>query len=419
MSNALHRARRALSAAAVSVAVAAAVAGGGCSEGDMPQGPADDRWLSDLIRLAPADYEPGWLYFANQKKMRDIAGADEFKGFPSIWESSGDGIVNAPAPSTYEPLTLIDIHFFDGADKIYEALGVDPFYFDDIIGVRSVDHQTPSFLAVRSDRTNDADLPEVIEGLGYNKRYDDGLTYYHWYDDDDARKPRAHESPFGFITPMLMVAMSVQEDRLFMSKKSTFLLKALRTQQGDSLSLYDRKPYRQLAQAIAPDLVSGFFLKPEFIVRGWADAITDDTLDRYTTRDSPWDVLEPYSAVVMGSGYIEQRRHLFIGLHFPDPAAADRNIDEMKHRWNTARLIMSESKLATYNVDEPFNAFCAPLEARAVLLEDASILIARCPLTYYASESRPIFPPNTFTDLLVQAHILHFLIPDPNDPVFR
>ena len=437
MSNALHRVRRAWLAAAVSVAVAAAFAGGGCSQGDMPQGPAGDSWLSELIRLAPADYEPGWLYFANQKKMRDIAGADEFKGSPSLLRSSSvrprastpAAGSHVPIPWTYEGLTSMDIDFRVYGDRIYNLLGVDPFFIDEVIGVQAFDHVTPTFMAVKGGGTGYDQLPTYIEELGYYKRSYGELTYYQWYEDDENRiSSRTREDPFRIYVPMMRVAsLAVHNGRLFISKRTSSLLKALRTQQGEVPSLYDRKPFRELAEAMAPDVVSGFFLKPEFIVEGWANAKSVDTLDRYRSGESPWGILELYTAAALGKGIIGEQIYLVIGLHFSDSGAADRNIDELRNRWDTARIVLSDEH---YNVDEPLNAFCAPLDARTTGLDDASILIARCPLTYYVPETpsfvssyvrgtRPSLPSGALVDLLVQLHILHFLIPDPNVPAFR
>ena len=148
----------------------------------------------------------------------------------------------------------------------------------------------------------------------------------------------------------------------------------------------------------------------------WADAKTADTLDRYRNGEHRWSALEPYAAVVMGSGFMREHRYLFIGIHFSDAGAADRNTDEFERRWDTARLVTSPD---IYNVDEPLNAFCTPLETRTIVVADASIMIARCPLTYYVPESRPRFPPGALIDMLVHAHILHFLLPDLDDPALR
>ena len=60
-------------------------------------------------------------------------------------------------------------------------------------------------------------------------------------------------------------------------------------------------------------------------------------------------------------------------------------------------------------LDEPFNAYCAPLEARSVVLRDASVLMAKCPI---ASNQGPLFP-HEFWFALVEAHEVHFLVPDP------
>ena len=423
MYSVIHRVRSTLFVATVLIMAVTALVVGGCNENVMTEEAAADGWLSELIRLAPADYEPGWLYFTNQKKMRDIAGAIEFKGSPSLLRSStarsatssADSSADyVPLPWTYEAHTTMDLYMREYGDRVYDLIGVDPFFIDEVIGVEAFDHDTPNFMAIDGGGAGADGLPRHIEELGYHKRADGELTYYQWYEDDVNRNSsRTREDPF---RPSRMASLAVLDDRLYIAKKSVFLRKALRVQQGDSPSLYDLKPFRELANAVAPEVVSGFFLKPEFVVQGWADAKTADTLDRYRNGEHRWSALEPYAAVVMGSGFMEEQRYLFIGLHFPDSGAADRNTREFKHRWDTARLVTSPD---IYNVDEPLNAFCAPLETRTIVVEDASIMIARCPLTYYFPESRPTFPPEALIEMLVQAHILHFLLPDLDDPALR
>ena len=171
MYSVIHRVRSTLFVATVSVMAVAALVVCGCNENGMTEEAAADGWLSELIRLAPADYEPGWLYFTNQKKMRDIAGAVEFKGSPSLLRSStarsatstpetpGDYV---PLPWTYEAHTTMDLYMREYGDRVYDLIGVDPFFIDEVIGVEAFDHDTPNFMAIKGGGAGAEDLPMHI-----------------------------------------------------------------------------------------------------------------------------------------------------------------------------------------------------------------------------------------------------------------
>ena len=72
-----------------------------------------------------------------------------------------------------------------------------------------------------------------------------------------------------------------------------------------------------------------------------------------------------------------------------------------------------------FDLDEPFNAYCASHEARSVVLGDTSVLIAKCPMSFYIPSSRPKLFPIEFWIAMLEAQELHFLLPDPPEAARR
>ena len=141
-----------------------------------------------------------------------------------------------------------------------------------------------------------------------------------------------------------------------------------------------------------------------------------ESLDQYITGENPWKVMDQYDAALMRTGVVDGQAHVIVGLLFSSPEAADENAEELGLRWSTARLRLMDGM---FDMDEPFNAFCGPLDSRTVLLRDASVLIAKCPMSFYFLSQKDVFFPYSFWWVMLRAQELHFLLPDPVEAVRR
>ena len=216
-------------------------------------------------------------------------------------------------------------------------------------------------------------------------------------------------------------ALAALGDQLIFVERTVDLLEVLDVHEGARESLSDQKPYRELAQVVGPELLGGAFLAPEFISHIWDKdgRKPPDSLDQYITGESQWGVMDPYGAAVVGAGVVDGQAHVMVGLHFSSQEGAEKNVSELIHRWSTARLKLALPYTA-FELDKPFDAYCAPIDARTVVLQHASVLIAKCPTSSYnSSRHGEVVPADGFWATLVEGQELHFLLPDPEDAARR
>lgn len=123
--------------------------------------------------------------------------------------------------------------------------------------------------------------------------------------------------------------------------------------------------------------------------------------------------MDPYGAAAMGAGVVDGQAHLTIGLHFSSQESAEKNANEIIHRWSTARLKLAMPYTAL-ELDKPFDAYCSRLDDRAVALQDASVQMAACPLSSFnSSRHGEVVPGDGFWATLVEGQELHYLLADP------
>ena len=389
------------------------------------------------ISLVPAEHGSEYVYFANYAEARRVAGAQEFRGGLHIWED-----VPAPiSPSTGKPPWVredIDpflpwtyalmpppyMNIRNSSKRFYEGMGLDVFLLDEMVGVDSFDRDSLTFMAVNGEGVDHVALPSIIEEMGYYSSTHRGLPYYHWFVDDrnmDSRRSREHPMGRSMASMFVLRALAVLRDQLIFVEKTVDLFEVLDVHEGARASLYDRKPYRELAQVAGPELLGGVFLAPEFISRIWVKdgRKPPGSLDQYTTGESQWGMMDQYDAAVVGAGVVDDQAHVMVGLHFSNDDGAEKNVKELIHRWSTARLKLAMPYTA-FELDRPFDAYCAPIDARTVSLQDSSVLIAKCPISSpYNSSRHGEIGPDVFWTALVEGQELHFLLPDPEDAARR
>lgn len=420
----------------IGVAAVVAVLVTGCGEGSEPD-ELTDNWLSRAISLILAEHGSEYVYFANYAEARKAAGADEFRGGLYIWEDVPAPIspstgrppwvreeIDPSVPWTYAlmPPSYMNIRTY--SKRFYKGMGLDFFLLDEMVGVDSFDRDSFTFMAVNGEGVNHVTLPDIIQEMGYYSSTHRGLRYYQWFADDqnmDSRRSRDHPMGRMMASMFALRALAVLGDQLIFVEKTVDLLEVLDVHEGARASLSDQKPYRELARVAGPDLLGGAFLAPEFIYHIWDKdgRKPPNSLDHYISGESKWGVMDPYNAAVVGAGVVDGQAHMMVGLHFSSQEAAEKSVNELIHRWSTARLKLAMPYTA-FELDRPFGAYCAPIDARAVALEDASVLIAKCPIfSYNSSKHGEVVPADGFWAMVVEGQELHFLLPDPEEAAHR
>ena len=408
----------------------------GCWEGSEPE-ELTDNWLSRSISMVPAEHGSEYVYFANYTEARRVAGAQEFRGGLHIWEDVPIPIspstgkppwvhedIDPFLPWTYALMPPPYMNIRNRYKRFYEGMGLDLFLLDEMVGVDSFDRDSLTFMAVNGEGVDHVALPGIIEEMGYYSSTHRGLPYYHWFGDDrnvDSRRSREHPMGRDMASRFALRALAVPGDQLIFVEKTVDLFEVLDVHEGARESLYDRKPYRELAQVTGPELLGGVFLAPEFISRIWVKGSRKPpgSLDQYTTGESQWGMMDRYGAAVVGAGVVDGQAHVMVGLHFSSKDGAEKNANELIHRWSTARLKLA-MPYTGFELDRPFGAYCAPIDARTVSLQDASVLIAKCPISSYnSSRHGEVVPADGFWAWLVESQELHFLLPDPEDAARR
>ena len=408
----------------------------GCREGSKPV-ELNDNWLTGSISVVPAEHGSEYVYFANYAEARRVAGAQEFRGGLHIWEDVPAPIspstgkppwvredIDAFLPWTYALMPPPYMNIRNRSKRFYEGMDLDFFLLDGMVGVDSFNRDSLTFMAVNGEGLDHVALPGIIEEMGYYSSTHRGLPYYHWFVDDrnmDSRRSREHPMGRSMASMFALRALAVLGDQLVFVEKTVDLFEVLDVHEGARASLYDRKPYRELAQVAGPELLGGVFLAPEFISRIWVKdgRKPPGSLDQYTTGESQWGMMDQYDAAVVGAGVVDDQAHVMVGLRFSSDDGAEKNVKELIHRWSTARLKLAMPYTA-FELDRPFDAYCAPIDARTVSLQDSSVLIAKCPISSpYNSSRHGEIGPDVFWTALVEGQELHFLLPDPEDAARR
>ena len=111
---------------------------------------------------------------------------------------------------------------------------------------------------------------------------------------------------------------------------------------------------------------------------------------------------------MIGYGVLYGAESTIIAMYHPDPDGAERNAEELKRRWESARLDLRRFS----DSDIPFSELCSPLETRFETYGNSSVLIATCPTIEWSNPTSIGTLGRDFWKGLVAHHELHFLVPD-------
>ncbi len=383
----------------------------GCGLWNDPGPPPElpETWLSEIIHAVPSDMSADYLLFADYETARWEADAPGFGGFDTFI-AKGPGSV----PWTYGMMPEKGM-FTSYSQPAREVVGLDTLGLDQGIWSPIEGSSKPPFSITAGGLEDSRHIYTRLGEAGFNTTFHYGiLLSYFWRDGPPALR-ELMEHPMG--TSLLELnAIAPIEDRLAVARKVETLERIIEVHDGKVSSLWDEPDWRVLTQSAGDELLGGALIPPEYIVSRtatgrWLGRSADERLEdweRYTVGPNAWGTLEPYTALAVGYGVPYGSESAIIAMYHPDPEGAERNAEELKRRWESARLDLSRFE----GPDIPFTELCAPLETRVETYGSSSILIAACPAIEQSSPTLIGTLGRDFWKGLVTHHELHFLVPD-------
>ena len=82
---------------------------------------------------------------------------------------------------------------------------------------------------------------------------------------------------------------------------------------GNLPSLYDDQGHRELAQAVGEELLTGAFLKSDYVADGWNESGLKKNLTKneqpppgkFASYSETWGIMEPYTVAVLGYSVVD------------------------------------------------------------------------------------------------------------------
>lgn len=417
-----HRLRfgkRQLSAAAVSAAFWACLLILGCSNTlSEPQvvvasrsetmSSGIDNWLSDALRSIPVEYGSTYLWFVNAEDARKAANATDFTGL----ETLGQGGV-ASIPWTYDHLFPIDMPGRDYAGAIYDGLGIDLYGLDSILWAGEA-HMFGSgtHLTLIQGGFGD-DIVERLDLLNYESETHGGVSWQYAWSNYQQRNTLRRSSPFSTEIGRLN-AIAPVGDSLLIRRWPDSMPHQIEVHQGIQPSLWDVKPYRELAQVMGNELIAGAFITPSNVIDAWSKVRYTVSPHRnlgYAPELRNWGTLDEHTLAIVGYGVLDDKERIIVALHYADPGKAERNASEMELRLRTLQfhLFGYQDNSRDESLHYPsFTTSCEPFEIRDIRHSDFSVLVAYCT----SSDRKYNSPARNLWRRILEYHTVDFLIPD-------
>ncbi|MCY4654853.1 MAG: hypothetical protein OXC95_17030, partial [Dehalococcoidia bacterium] len=283
------------------------------------------------------------------------------------------------------------------------SLWVDPPFYD-----------VPKFMVVEGGYQDAEQLSSTLKDMGYHTSAHNGVTYYRWLLGDVMNLRRIQELRTNASLNFGLNTIAPIGEKLILSQREEWTKNLIEVHQGSRLSLYDLKHYRELAQAVGDEALAGAFVAPEFVEWTWTDMGVKpiEHLERYTSGPDAWSDLEPYTVAIVGNGVRNGVVNTIVALHYSDPSGAERNAQELKRRWDSAKFQAEEVRVFPPPVKDPFAGICTPLETRTTAVGQSSILIGTCGTSEHRVVGGPMLDGLHSWYALMEYKELHFLIPN-------
>lgn len=373
-----------------------------------------DNWLTDALRSIPAEYGNTYLWFINPAGARKAANATDFKGIESI--RLGD---TASMPWTYDHLFPIDMPGRDYAGSIYDGLGIDLFNLDAILWAGEANPRGSGMhiTLIRGGFSND--IVERLKLLNYESETHGGVTWRYAWADYQHRDMLWRSSPFSMDLGRLNAIAQVG-DSLLIRRWPDSMARQIEVHQGIMPSLWDKKHYRELAQAMGNEMIAGAFITPENVRSSWTDVLYTVNPHRtpaYAPESENWGVLSDYNSAIVGYSVREDVEYNTIAVHYADPDEANRNASELNLRLNTARFHLfsasgSDGEESIHH--PPIATFCRAIDVNALRYAEFSVLVADCAMSISAGGSieTALLTSRGLWNNMLFFRTLHFLVPD-------
>ena len=152
---------------------------------------------------------------------------------------------------------------------IYEDTGIDLWRFDSILwaGKSSIRAESPHITVIRGGFGED--VGTRLERLEYESDSYRGVTWYYAWSGTGPDLRKLRDSPFS-TDAVNLNAIAPVRDRLLIRRWTGSMQSQIEIHQGAQPSLWDEKPYRELAQAMGSGLLAGAFVSPSNVQDVWS-----------------------------------------------------------------------------------------------------------------------------------------------------
>ena len=369
---------------------------------DSPDDSPESRAAKALGSI-PLEFSGKVIEFADYSESRAVKGLEDADSSEDLFQLD---------PKSFERLfsgVPVHPHLNTRIQRMIDLIEVDVFAFDLSTWSWEPGNKPPTFLLAQGpfDREN---VARKLQALDY-KAGDYAGTVYYWLN-EDFTADLTH--PLGL--PLNRIAFL--DDRIAAAPSTGILEQLIDTDHGESPSLLESEPHRELIEAIGEGLLGGAFAPPQWMVENWNTINTRSAarLDRYMEGPDQWGQFSPYDLALLGYRVQGDAEETVFALYYPDPAAAARDSGEFEKRWNNFHydpigpLYDPMGPLADPE-EVPATLSCSPFSTTIIEGADHSVLIGTCPVLR-SEEWNPAVKGPSLWSWLFSTRELQFLVMD-------
>ncbi len=352
------------------------------------------------------------IEFADHAASRTSTGLGDVRGYEDYTELD-EGERNR----FYEGVSGAQSDLSGWGTLMPEKYGFDPWAFDLGVWASIGNRPTPRFTVTEGglDAVTVSERLETLgqqeEALAYQKANYKGTTYYTRSED--------YLFPLRTDAPWVNAALNrvVVEDDRILAAPATFIIEDLiDVRAGDAPNLLESDAHLSLAREVGEGLIGGVFVTSAWIAEHAIGhygghhrvglttccGIDPSALDVYLQGPQSWKTLSDFDLALFGYRVFGESHKTIIALHYPNPATAEKDAQELKKRWDSFHLEIDIIRVSD---------FCSPLSVRVVRKETASMLIGTCDVIRPENESETIRGPHLWL-VLTHTGKLEFLTVD-------
>jgi hypothetical protein len=325
--------------------------------------------LGQALAKIPLRFADKPIEFADYSAFRAATGLEDARGLEGIAKLDRE-----TRRRWFEGGVFWHEDLKDSPDTLNELVGLDIYDLDLGIWTRGPEVQERSFVLFKGP-FDEQDIQDNLLGLDYQEQSYQGIRYFGLHEDFAAsiRHPLRLAS-----LPINRIAFV--EDWLLAAPATGNLEDLIDVNVQDGPGLLSNEAHRTLAEVAGNGLIGGVLVTPEWITENWNTRVSvgpADRLDRYTQEPERWENLSPYSLALFGYRVQEGKEETLIALFYPDPSAAQNDVDTLLHRWNSF-YYEPFGPIWTPETETKATRSCSSLSASTIQSTDASVLLASC-----------------------------------------